>query len=130
MGSKFSKKVPSKALTEVELEMMNIIWSLESCTVHQILEHLPKNRHLAYTSVSTIVRILEQKKYLRSEKEGRGHVYFPCFKKEDYQHKSIDHMVKNVFDGAPLSLVRQLLQSESLTQKDLAELKSMLSKRG
>ena len=125
-----SPKVPSKKLTkpltEVELEMMNIIWNIAPCTVAQIIEELPKNRDLAYTSVSTIVRILETKKFLKSHKEGRGHLYSPLVRKEDYQNKSIDHMVKNVFDGVPASLVRQLLQSDSLTSKDIEDIKKIL----
>lgn len=119
----------SKPLTEVELEMMNILWNISPCSVTDIQAHLPQGRNLAYTSVSTIVRILEQKKYVTSHKEGRGHIYSAIVKKEDYQNKSIHHIVKNVFDGVPASLVRQMVQNESLSKKDLAEIKALLEKR-
>jgi predicted transcriptional regulator len=119
----------SKPLTEVELEMMNILWNISPCTVTEIQEHLPQGRDLAYTSVSTIVRILEQKRYVKSHKEGRGHIYSAVLKKEDYQNKSIHHMVKNVFDDVPVSLVRQLIQNETLSKKDLADIKALLDKR-
>ena len=116
-------------LTEVELEMMTMIWNIGPCSIHQMLDELPKERELAYTSVSTIVRILEQKKYVKSQKEGRGHLYFALVGKEEYQSRSIHFMVKKVFDGAPVSLVKQLLESESLSEKDLEDIREMLNKR-
>lgn len=129
MGFKSSKQKIAKPLTEVELEMMNIIWNIHPCSVAQIMEELAKGRDLAYTSVSTIVRILEQKKFLKSQKEGRGHLYSPLVKKEDYQNTSIHHIVHSVFDGAPASLVRQLLESDSLSRKELEDIRAILNQR-
>ena len=71
-----------KMLTEVELELMTILWSLSEGSVADVIERLPKNRNLAYTSVSTILRILEQKGTLKARKEGRGHIYMPLVSKE------------------------------------------------
>jgi predicted transcriptional regulator len=121
--------LPEKPLTETELEMMNVIWRIGPCTVNQILESLPPERPLAYTSVSTIVRILEQKHYVTSEKAGRGHLYAAAVHKDDYQQKSIRYMLENVFDSTPAALVRQLLQSKSLKQSDLHEIRSLLEKK-
>ena len=71
----------TKLLTEVELELMTALWKLGEGSVADVLETLPKERKLAYTSVSTILRILEQKKVLKARKEGRGHVYVPMLEK-------------------------------------------------
>ncbi len=120
---------PRKPLTEVELEMMNILWRVGPCTVKQMLESLSPGRALAYTSVSTMVRILEQKDYVRASKLGRGHLYEAAVSKESYQEVSIDHVVKTVFDGAPSDLVRHLLQSDQLSQEELAEIRAMLDQR-
>jgi predicted transcriptional regulator len=60
-----------KPLTATELEMMNVIWRIGPCSVARVLEQLSPTRGLAYTSVSTIVRILEQKGYVTSERAGR-----------------------------------------------------------
>ena len=117
-----------EALTEAELEMMTIIWRLGACTVAQILEALPPGREVAYTTVSTIVRILEHKGYVASEKAGRGHVYHALVTKEAYQAKSLDHLVTAVFDGAPTTLVRRLLDSDALSAEDLAEIRALLEK--
>jgi predicted transcriptional regulator len=120
--------MPTKPLTETELEMMQVIWRLGSCSVRQILDELPKDRPLAYTSVSTIVRILEQKGFVTSSKAGRGHLYSPIVSKESYQAQSVDHIVDSVFDGAPAELVRHLLSSKSLSAADLKEIESLLAR--
>lgn len=118
----------SKLLTEVELELMSILWKMGEGSVNDLLERLPKGRDLAYTSVSTIVRILEQKKLVKARKEGRGHIYIPLMTKEEYEARSVRHMVESVFDGAPVSLARHLLQSNSLTTGDLKEIRALLEK--
>jgi predicted transcriptional regulator len=117
---------PRKELTAVELEMMNVIWRIGPCSVTQVQEQLRPLRELAYTSVSTIVRILEQKGYVTSEKEGRGHRYEAAVAKEAYQAMSLKRLVSNVFDGAPSMLVQRLLDSKALTPEELAQIKSLL----
>lgn len=115
-----------KSLTEVELELMTILWRLEEGSVNDILAELPKARKLAYTSVSTMMRILEQKKVISSRKEGRGHVYFPKLKKSDYEASSVKNLVSKVFEGAPVALVRQLLNTEKLSSEELQEIRKLL----
>src|SRR5689334_13213250 len=100
-----------KLLTEVELELMTIVWKLGEATVADVLEQLPLDRTLAYTSVSTILRILEQKGALAARKEGRGHIYVPTIKKSEYEAKTVRHVVNKVFDGTPIALVKQLLDT-------------------
>jgi len=119
-----------KPLTAVELEMMNVIWRIGPCSVAQVLEQLSAKRELAYTSVSTIVRILEQKGYVASQKAGRGHQYSAAIAKDDYQAMSVTHLVNNVFEGTPSLLVRRLLDSNALTEDELAQIKSLLRKKG
>lgn len=119
-----------KPLTATELEMMNVIWRIGPCSVLQVVEQLRPERELAYTSVSTIVRILEQKGYVISSKEGRGHLYEAAVSKEDYQRSTVQRMVTSVFDNTPALLVRRLLDSESLSSDDLAQIRALLRKKG
>lgn len=125
-----SKMTDAKLLTETELELMTILWRLGEGTVAEVIEQLPKERELAYTSVSTILRILEQKEVLKTRKEGRGHIYVPQLKKNDYEAKTVKHVVERVFDGTPVALVRQLLDSVKLNEKDLQELKKLIDQAG
>jgi predicted transcriptional regulator len=120
---------PEKLLTEVELELMNILWRVGGGTVSDVLAHLPAERPLAYTSVSTILRILEQKEVLRSEKLGRGHRYQPLVAKDDYEAYALEHVVGRLFGGEPLALVRRLVDTAGLSKKDLAELKTLLDRK-
>lgn len=124
------KKAARMALTPVELEMMNVIWRIGPCTVARVLEELRPQRELAYTSVSTVVRILEQKGYVTSVKAGRGHLYEAAVSKAEYQAASLDNLLSDVFDGEPALLVQRLLDSKTLSSDELAQIKALLRKRG
>ncbi|MGZ3693853.1 MAG: BlaI/MecI/CopY family transcriptional regulator [Bdellovibrionota bacterium] len=119
-----------KMLTEVELELMNILWKLEEGSVNDVIAQLPKGRALAYTSVSTILRILEQKEVLKTRKEGRGHVYIPILKKSQYEMKAVKHVVDRVFDGTPVAMVKQLLGSVKMSEAELEEIKKLVRNLG
>lgn len=126
------KKLSSgtKPLTAVELELMTILWRLGEASVNEILQALPPERDLAYTSVSTMIRILEQKGVVRSRKEGRGHVYLPVLDKSSYEAISVQHLVETVFEGTPSALVRRLLEAEDLSEDDLSSIRSLLDRQG
>lgn len=119
---------PDKALTEVELELMTILWRRGEGTVADVIEGLAPERDLAYTSVSTVLRILEQKGIVKARKEGRGHVYVPVLKKADYEARTVRQVVDRVFDGTPVALVRQLLDTVGVSEDELRELKKMLAR--
>ncbi len=119
-----------RLLTEVEQELMTILWRINEGTVGQVMAELPEGRELAYTSVSTILRILEQKKIVDTRKEGRGHVYIPLMSKSDYEEKTVRHVVDNIFDGAPISLIKRLLDTVSITEEELEEIKVLIKKNG
>lgn len=121
-------KRPERLLTEVELELMTILWREDGGTVSSVLAALPRERKLAYTSVSTMLRILEQKGIVTSEKMGRGHRYVPLVVKRDYEVFALEQVVGKVFGGEPLALVRRLLDTKGLTRNDVAVLESLLEK--
>jgi predicted transcriptional regulator len=98
--------------------------------VSQVQDELRPERDLAYTSVSTIIRILEQKGFVTSSKVGRGHLYSSAMTKHDYQAVSLEHVVKQVFDDTPSLLVQRLLDSNSLTENELAEIRALLRRKG
>ena len=125
------KKVarPEKLLTDVELEMMSILWRRGSGTVSDVQADLPPERKLAYTSISTMLRILEQKQILQSKKEGRGHVYSPLLKKDVYETRSLNHLVSRVFGGAPTLLIQRLIETEGLSDDDIEGIKKLLDER-
>ncbi|HEY0713842.1 MAG TPA: BlaI/MecI/CopY family transcriptional regulator, partial [Polyangia bacterium] len=107
---------------------MTILWQLGGGTVNDVIAALPPTRSLAYTSVSTILRILEQKGVLAAEKVGRGHCYQPRFSKDDYQAFALQEVVGKVFDGEPLDLVRRMVDARQLSKKDLTALRALLDR--
>ena len=124
------KNAKSKTLlTEVELELMTLLWRLGEGTVTEVQGALPAARKLAYTSVSTMLRILEQKGIVTSRKAGRGHVYLPRLAKAEYEAASLKHLVQNVFDGTPSSLVRRLVEQDDLSAEELGEIRALLEER-
>src|ERR1035437_4154917 len=108
-----------KPLTEVELELMNVIWSLEQCTVKEVQTALSKDRDLAYTSVATMMKILEQKQVLTSAKTDRAHSYRPLVSREEYEALSLRHLKIHVFNNDPASMVMRLLNEKGLSRDEL-----------
>jgi predicted transcriptional regulator len=127
MGTK-ARRV-ERLLTEVELELMTILWERGGGTVADVLDALPKERPLAYTSVSTMLRILEQKGVVKSEKMGRGHRYVPLVARDDYQAFALEEVVGKVFGGEPLALVRRLFDTRGLSRDEVAALKGLLQQK-
>lgn len=120
------KKSNDQLFTEAEFELMVILWKLGEGNVSEVLEQLPKERALAYTTVSTILRILEQKKLVKTRKEGRGHIYVPSLSKEAYETKTLKHMVDKVFDGTPVALVKNLIEKTGVSSEELRALKELI----
>ena len=87
------KKKKRELLTEVELEFMSELWALKEGTVRDVLARLPEDRNLAYTSAATIIRILEQKGFVTSRKEGKSHVYAPTLAKDTYQSRTLKDLL-------------------------------------
>ena len=109
---------------------MTILWRLGGGTVHAVIAELPPGRSLAYTSVSTMLRILEHKRFVCSRKTeaGRGHVYVPAVAKAEYELTAIRQVVGRVFDGAAVSLVRRLVEEDALTQEELDAMREIIRK--
>src|SRR3954463_5250813 len=112
-------KKPERILTEVELELMNVIWELGECTVRDVLDALPEGRELAYTSVATMMKILEQKDFLISARSDRAHTYRPRLSRADYEATALRDVTRTVFRGNPTSVVMRLLDESRLSSEEL-----------
>lgn len=128
MKAKPSEKTAEKMLTEAELELMQILWKKGESSVADVLEAIHETPKPAYTTVSTLLRILEQKGIVRTRKEGRGHLYIPILTREEYEAKAVRQVVNRVFEGTPVALVKQLLSSVDLDPRELDEIRALLDK--
>lgn len=118
-----------KLLTEVELEFMTVLWRLEEASVRDVLGNLAPDRDLAYTSAATIMRILEEKGFVRSKKRGRTLLYKPKVAKDVYQSRSLKNMSEKLFDNAPAALVAHLVEEGDLSDEALDEIRALLDRR-
>jgi len=116
-------------LTEVELEFMTAIWKIDGGTVREVLALLSADRNLAYTSASTILRILQNKGFLAIEKAGRSFIYRPTIKKSCYQTLFLNDLSTKLFDNAPLALVERLVETEGVTKHTLEEMRGLLDQK-
>ena len=116
-------------LTEVELEFMTELWALGEGSVRDVLDRLPQERALAYTSGATILRILDEKGFVESRKEGKTLVYRPLLKKDTYQSRSLQNLSRTLFDDTPASLVARLVDDDGLTEADLEEIRALVERR-
>ena len=114
------------ALTGQELEIMKVIWSLESATVRQVYEALLKKRHIAYTTVMTMMNILEQKGFLNKRQEDRAYVYSPTQPQKQVVGSMVRDFVNRVFNGSAEPLLLHLVEDQKVTEKDLEQIKKMI----
>jgi BlaI family penicillinase repressor len=119
----------SSTLTAHELELMKIVWRHEGeVTVRDVYEDLRTRRPVAYTTVMTNMKTLEQKGYLRSTQHERAHVYRPARPKKEVIRQMVRDFVDRVFNGAGQPLVVHLLEDDHLSAEDLRDITRMLGK--
>ncbi len=119
----------SDFLTEVELEFMSALWSLEQGSVRDILGALAPTRNLAYTSAATIMRILENKEFVTSTRDGKTFIYRPVLTKDTYQTRSLKNLSAKLFDDTPASLVARLVDDDELSAEAIEDIRALLDRR-
>ena len=116
----------SPTLTDAELRLMDILWERGASTVNDVVEALPRGLSLAYSTVLTTLRILEQKGYVKHEKHGRAFVYHPVVGRKEASRKAVRHLLSRFFDNSPELLVLNVLENEEIDSAELKRLKKMV----
>ncbi|HEV2500793.1 MAG TPA: BlaI/MecI/CopY family transcriptional regulator [Terriglobia bacterium] len=115
-------RTKSKTLTAQELEIMKIVWELGPATVRGVYEALLERRKIAYTTVMTMMNILEDKGYLKKRAAERAYVYQAARPKSQVIKAMLQDFVNRVFDGSAEPLLVQLVKDRHLSQKDLEKI--------
>ncbi len=115
-------------LTKAEEQIMLIIWQKDKCFVKEILAELPDPKP-AYNTVSTIVRILEKKKFVGYNAFGKTHQYFPLIPKEEYKSLKTDNLMSNFFGGSAESMLSFFMKEKKMDVKQIDELLKELKKK-
>lgn len=117
------KKSPT--LTEAEYRLMAILWEKGPATVGEVVDVLG-DPPLAYNTVLTTLRILEQKGYVRHKANGRAFIYRPVVEREDAQRNVVQHVVSRFFNNSPRELVLNLIESEQVDARELERLREII----
>lgn len=116
----------SNTLTEAELRLMKILWRRGESAVTDLVAAMPEGEPLAYNSVLTTIRILEQKGYVQHRQEGRAFVYRPCVAEQEASRSEVRNVLNRFFGNSRERLLLSLLGDEELTLDELARLKEAI----
>ncbi len=114
-----------KQLTQAEEQLMHLLWETGKVPVKTLLAAYPEPKP-AYNTVSTIVRILEQKGFVGHEAVGKTHLYFPLVEKTTYSAQATNQLVSRFFEGSLGNLVSHFVKSEKLDSQEVDELLQIL----
>ena len=117
-----------RAMSPAETEILRLVWQLGTATVQQIQEALPAHRKLAYKTVQTLLRRLEDKGYLTHKVEGRAHVFCPAVKREAVVKRTVLDFLDRLFGGDPRPLMQFLAREGRVDAEDIEELKKLIDK--
>lgn len=112
-------------LTQSEETIMRVLWDLGQAVVHDILDKLPEPKP-PYTTVSSVIRLLEKKGFVTHKAYGKTHLYFPLITKQTYARKTFADMLHHYFEGSPKKVLSFLVQEQNLNATEIDELKQLI----
>ena len=119
-------RTPATTLTPQELAIMKVVWSMKRATVRQVYETLREKRAIAYTTVMTMMKILEDKGYLKRTQVDRAYVYRPTRPRQQVVSAMVRDFVDRVFDGAAGGLLLHLAKDGRLTREERQHIKRLM----
>lgn len=117
----------SITLTEAELRLMKLLWARGESAVAELVAAMPEGSELAYNSVLTTIRVLEQKGYVRHRQEGRAFLYSPCVAEQEASRFEVRHMMQRFFGDSRERLLLALLGDDEVTPAELQRLKAAIA---
>lgn len=118
---------PSPALTDAEARVMAVLWQRQRATVAEVVAAI-KKRPATYSTVQTILRILETKGYVTHDKVDRAFVYRPIVDQAQARRRALRHLVGRLFDGSPSLLISNVLEDETIDAAELKRLKALIDR--
>ncbi len=114
-------------LGELQLQIMKVLWTKDDVTVADVHAALASERGLAYTTVATMLRRLEERGLVRHRVEGRTFLYRPAVAEVDVSRSMADHLLDRLFRGSMAEMVRHLLSTREVSKKELAALERLIA---
>ena len=119
---------PSPALTDAEARVMAVLWRTRAASVADVVEALKETTPVSYSTVQTILRILETKGYVTHEKVARAFVYHAVIDERQARRRALRHLVSRMFNGSPSLLVLNVLDDDELDDDERARLKQLIER--
>jgi len=119
-------RTPHPTLTPQELAIMKVVWRTDKATVRDVYEALRETRQIAYTTVMTMMKILEEKGYLKKSAADRAHLYRPAKPRQQVVGAMVRDFLDRVFDGASDRLLLHLAKDNKLTEKQRRIVKQLI----
>ena len=116
----------SPALTDAEARIMSVLWQRHPATVGDVVAALKKRRPVSYSTVQTILRILEMKGYVAHEKVARAFIYWPVVDERQARRRALKHLVSRLFNDSPSLLVLNVLEDDHIEAGELQRLKKLI----
>ena len=116
----------SVALTDAESEVMAVLWRLRRASVGDVVTAMNETRSVNYSTVQTMLRILETKGYVTHDKVARAFVYEPVIDERQARRRALRHLVRRMFDGSPSLLVLNVLEDEELDPAEREQLRKLI----
>lgn len=116
----------SPALTDAEARVMAVLWHLKTATVAEVVAALKKKRAVTYSTVQTMLRILETKGYVAHEKVARAFWYRPVIDEKQARRRALRHLVSRLFNGSPSLLVLNVLDDDDIDPAELKRVKKLI----
>jgi len=118
----------SPALTDAESEVMAVLWRARRASVGDVVAVLNRRRAVTYSTVQTILRILETKGYVTHDKVARAFVYEPVIDESQARRRALRHLVTRLFEGSPSLLVLNVLEDEELDPAEREHLRKLIER--
>ena len=116
----------TSGLTDAELRLMEVLWERGPSTVAEVVQSLADQVNLAYSTVLTTLRILENKGHIGHHADGRTFIYTPITRRDDACENAVAQLVRRFFQGSPELLVLSLTESKKISAKQLARLRKRI----
>jgi predicted transcriptional regulator len=120
----------SPTLTDVEARIMTVLWDKERATVGEVVTVLKSKYAAAYSTIQTILRILEAKGYVKHEKSGRAFIYRAVIDQRQARRHALSHLVTRLFDNSPSLLVLNVLEDDQIDPAELEQLRKLIHDKG
>ena len=119
---------PSPALTDAEAQVMAVLWHSGDASVADVVHGVKRTRAVTYSTVQTILRILETKGYVKHHKVARAFVYSPVIDERQARRRALRHLVSRLFEGSPSLLVMNVLEDEDIAPAEREQLKRLIDR--